>query len=465
MAMVVSMVFPPAIYRKCALLGLLITLLFLVGCQEILPPIDDLNPPVTNPDPGSDPDPEPNPIQPTIPSSDSVHIFYYPWYGNPDFDLGKPNISSSGWRHWQQALKEDEPLPENIGASCYPSLGAYSSSNQQVLDQHMRWIKDAGIGVIVMSWWGRDSWEDQHTLQILDSADAHGLKTAFLLEPYKESSVPKLKDDISYIYSNYGSHPAFYRVTRPTKYGPSTEARGVFYVFNVGPISSFSKWRSILESIRGTADDAIVLSLGSTSNPIEEGHFDGIYTYGVHGVGQDPFTGFAKRSEASNGIFAPSVGPGYDETRAVPSTHRFTSRDKGAYYDRLWQAAIASGSEWITITSFNEWHEGTQIEPAIPKSTEKYIYDDYESAYGLSGNTAEFAYLTRTHYWVNKFMVVSSGGEFSYNKETKPIVVDTDVLLNKKIKSFFVESLPFLPPQSFVKQTALSSIHWLSHLY
>jgi len=33
-------------------------------------------------------------------------------------------------------------------------------------------------------------------------------------------------------------------------------------------------------------------------------------------------------------------------------------------YEENWKAALASNPEWVTITSYNEWFEGTQIEPA-----------------------------------------------------------------------------------------------------
>jgi glycosyl hydrolase family 99 len=71
----------------------------------------------------------------------------------------------------------------------------------------------------------------------------------------------------------------------------------------------------------------------------------------------------------------------------------------------MWQKALLSGAEWISITSFNECHEGTQIEPAtIPATQESgFRYFSYEGAYGLRGDRAPFAYLDRTHYWVQKF--------------------------------------------------------------
>jgi len=33
----------------------------------------------------------------------------------------------------------------------------------------------------------------------------------------------------------------------------------------------------------------------------------------------------------------------------------------------MWGAAKACGTPWVSITSFNEWGEGTQIEAAVPR--------------------------------------------------------------------------------------------------
>ena len=71
-------------------------------------------------------------------------------------------------------------------------------------------------------------------------------------------------------------------------------------------------------------------------------------------------------------------------------------REEGRYYDRMFETALASSPRWIGITSFNEWHEGTQIEPAIPKSIPGFNYVDY-SPFGPEH------YLDRTRFWVNCF--------------------------------------------------------------
>ncbi|UCH26936.1 MAG: metallophosphoesterase, partial [Trueperaceae bacterium] len=332
-----------------------------------------------------------------------VHIFYYPWYGNPEFDLGSSGTNREGWRHWQQNFGSlARTPPEDIGSSFYPSLSAYSSSDPSLIDQHMRWIAEAGIGVVVVSWSGRDSFTDQLVPALLDGAATHGLKIAFHLEPNSGDSAEAMIDNIDYIYSAYGRHPAFFWVNRPSRHGPSSSPRGVFYVFDVLAISPLDEWRRVLDGIRGTSRDAFVVAQRVSPNPVEEGHFDGVYTYDVYAVEGEDWEGFNRRIAGSGGVFSPSVGPGFDEARAIDGSTRIRSREDGSRYDTLWARAIASGSEWISITSFNEWHEGTQLEPAVAKSIAGYDYETYEGAYGLSGPDAEHAYLKRTRYWLDR---------------------------------------------------------------
>jgi hypothetical protein len=96
-------------------------------------------------------------------------------------------------------------------------------------------------------------------------------------------------------------------------------------------------------------------------------------------------------------LCAPSVGPGYLATAATGDP-RVKPRLGGRTYDSMWRAALGAHADLVTITSYNEWNEGTQIEPAADRAD----YASYDGAYGLTGHAAEDAYLVRTAYWAER---------------------------------------------------------------
>jgi hypothetical protein len=336
-----------------------------------------------------------------VPAGDSrgtVFIHYYPWYGTP---------TPGGWLgHWEQG---DHLPPDDIGANFYPKLGAYDSKNQAVVNQHMAWIAQAGVKVVMVSWWGQGSREDSAIPVILDRAAAHGVKVAFNIEPYAGRTPDSLRTDVAYIYSRYGSHQAFFRTSRPTRYGPSTAQRGVFFLFDLAT-GTEGTWRAAVDGLRGTGNDAIIigntpiLSADSFGRWIEGAHFDGMYVYDVQQDGHT-YADINARLAGMNAIFVPSVGPGYVDGRAVAGSPALRPRAAGATYDQMWWRVFESGAEWTSNVSFNEWHEGTQIEPAVPKSIAGFTYLNYEGAYGATGVAAETAYIARTRQMADHFAV------------------------------------------------------------
>jgi hypothetical protein len=65
-------------------------------------------------------------------------------------------------------------------------------------------------------------------------------------------------------------------------------------------------------------------------------------------------------------IWAAGVQAGYDDTRVPGRTGTYrVPRKKGATYRASWQGAMSSRPEWITISTFNEWFEGSMIEPSV----------------------------------------------------------------------------------------------------
>ncbi len=74
----------------------------------------------------------------------------------------------------------------------------------------MKMIKDSGVGVVVVSWLGKNSFTDKSLIKYLDIADRFNLKIAFHIEPFYKS-VTELRDQLSYLVKTYAHHHAFYK--------------------------------------------------------------------------------------------------------------------------------------------------------------------------------------------------------------------------------------------------------------
>lgn len=334
--------------------------------------------------------------------NDKVHTFYYGWYANPENDGRYSNWNHLVIKHWIDTTWDNAgsyPGGDDIGANFYPQLGSYSSTNPEIIDTHMQQIRDAGVGVVAISWWGKGHLTDQSVPTLLDAAHKYGLKLAFHIEPiYK--TIPEFKGHLQYISANYSNHPALYKVN----------GKPMYYLYN-----SFSlkheEWQSMLNpdsvsTIRKTPLDGIFIGLWTTmfdGEFVVKSGFDGFYTYFAS-------DGFAYGSTSSNWpemsafarehnlIYIPSVGPGYIDTRIRPWNEKNTkSRDKGRYYEKMYADAVNTDPDFISITSFNEWHEGTQIEPSIPKKVGDYTYEDF------GAETDPLFYIKKTKELIKKF--------------------------------------------------------------
>jgi uncharacterized protein YraI len=86
-------------------------------------------------------------------------------------------------------------------------------------------------------------------------------------------------------------------------------------------------------------------------------------------------------------LWVATAMPGYNDTR-LPRANAFAvSRRNGDYYRETWQGAVASQPDMILITSFNEWPEGTHIEPSAGYGN-LYLEVTRELVSSLSGNPA-----------------------------------------------------------------------------
>ncbi len=301
-----------------------------------------------------------------------VTAFYYPWYGT--------SAQDGAYRHWAQ---DGHAPPNDIASAYYPAVGLYSSSDHLVVWAQMGEIRAAGIDEIAVSWWGRGSDEDQRLPLVIAAARSYGIAVAAHLEPYAGRTVGSIVNDVAYLRS----------------LGITT-----FYVYRALELP-IGDWATAHDALHA-GGSILYAQTGMTGGAAAAG-FDGIYTYDIVTYSGDKFGRLCAEAHALHLLCAPSVGPGYDARRGSGDA-RVKPRRNGLTYDSMWRAAMAAGADAVTITSFNEWHEGTQIEPAaVPQRHGRYRYLSYDGAWGLHGVLAEYAYLFRTRYWSDVFRSTS----------------------------------------------------------
>ncbi|KRD77711.1 hypothetical protein ASE43_10325 [Lysobacter sp. Root983] len=342
---------------------------------------------------------------PRTPPAVALHpraiVFYYNWYGNPERDGARLH-----WSHPVLKLRaEDAGAPDipgggDIAADFYPALGEYSSADPALAERHMAMIAQAGIGIVAVTWLGRQDPSARSLPALFDAAERHGLRICFQIEPGSRPDIGAARAQFVAAIDDYGGHPAFYR--------DPDNGRPLFFVYDSYQLPA-SDWARLLradggESLRGGAYDADVIGLWVNADEgrffLDSG-FDGVYTYFASrgftwGATPEHWPQLQRWADAHGLRFIPSVGPGYSDRRVRPwNRANERGRDGGTYYDAMFGAAVDSGARWVSITSFNEWHEGTQLEPARAADRDGRYFD--------YAPLAPDHYLRRTRYWLSRF--------------------------------------------------------------
>ena len=340
-----------------------------------------------------------SPSEVPIPPEARLQAFYYGWYGTPEID-GK-------WMNWNHAVTTADGRvestcvpPEDIGANFYPASGPYSSRGVEAVNRHCAELQRAGVGVIAVSWWGKDTPTDRALPLLFAEAEKYGIKICFHLEPWPGRNAESVRDALGYLLERWGDAPALFR----------WQGRPMVYVYDSYLVPD-NEWATLLQpdgehTIRGTPLDCLFIGLWvrkSHGESLAGAGFDGFYTYFATdgftwGSTPDHWPEMARFAHKEGKWFIPNVGPGYNDLRIRPwNSRNYRNREGGAYYDRVFQHAVKANPDIISVTSYNEWHEGTQIEPAVPYQAAGRVYEDY-------GDLPGTWYLERTRYWREKWL-------------------------------------------------------------
>lgn len=299
-----------------------------------------------------------------------VLAFYYPWY---------MTVEKSGYCTWNfggyKYEERDVDCAENRNTPRRPAGGLYDSFDPEVVRRHLDESRRAGIDGWIVSWWGQGHETDEALALVFDAAGeyAPGFKIAvyyemipgcrgWLCEERKgEEKVEAALSDFRCLDSHYFSHPSYLRA----------DGRPVVFVYLRAMLHGMGEWPEIITRLRPEMDLFLSADSGTTfldplvPNGFDQAHFyNQVYELKTLAPWLVDYRGFGERARLSGRSAAVTVIPGYDE-RLVPGRPGVNlPRKNGKTYEQVWEKALAAKPDWVLITSFNEWYEGSEIEPS-----------------------------------------------------------------------------------------------------
>jgi hypothetical protein len=136
-------------------------------------------------------------------------------------------------------------------------------------------------------------------------------------------------------------------------------------------------WKTVTEELEKNESNPcpyIIMDFASDYDRIQDfaeyflNFTEGIHVYSPVDISphiSEIFNVYNQASDAAhsrNKTFVATVMPGYNDTN---KPEYVVDRQNGAFYTLLWSIAKACCADGYAITSFNEWHEGTEIEPSV----------------------------------------------------------------------------------------------------
>ncbi|MBC8137058.1 MAG: glycoside hydrolase family 99-like domain-containing protein [Fibrella sp.] len=303
---------------------------------------------------------------------------YMPWYE------ADPARNKWGW-HWTMNHFQPGRLTngKREAASHYvPLIGLYDSNDPDALECHVLLMKLSGIDGVVIDWYGNNDYLDyglihrntQHLIRFVKKA---GLRYVIM---YEDQTVPKLlaehrlpDDDVvahgqrllQWMQKHWFTDPAY--LTR--------NKQPIFMTFGNGYYTG-EQWNQIFSGLTPsplyfTESHRRPPAIGGFSWPQPAGGTEAALKE------QNRFFGVAKTWSD----FVPAAFPRFHDVYEKAGVHKSWGRiedQKGKTYASTLEQALKSKASLIQIATWNDWGEGTIIEPSV-----EFGYRDLETTQRL----------------------------------------------------------------------------------
>ncbi len=361
-------------------------------------------------------------------------VHYMPWY------VAKPYSGSWGW-HW--TMNHYNPDTTNsigqrqIASWYYPLIDPYDSADPVVLEYHVLLMKLSGIDGVIVDWYGQDDYLDyainnQRTLALLTQTRRAGLKFSLCFEDrtvqekingnYITSSnaIANAQQTMLYAQANYFASPNYLQISN----------RPVFLNFGPQFFKLNSDWLSIFSVLAPSNQPAFFTE--DSRLPVGWGAFDWppMYLSQQNGgvlttTALENYLASFQSTAAAWPAFVSSVFPRFKDIyqqAGLGFTYGTLADNGGTTFKETFQRALTNNSALIQLVTWNDYGEGTVIEPTVDFGYRDLgVIQDYRRQYlepGFVGTTNEVAlayrfYQLRRQYLTNKIASAELGRTFT----------------------------------------------------
>ena len=323
-----------------------------------------------------------------------VLAHYMPWYAS------KLVSGHWGW-HWTMDRFNPDKIGDNgrrqIASHSRPLIGPYDSNDPDVLECQVLLMKFAGINGVIIDWYGTENFRDyatihRNSLSLIKYLKQAELKFAICYEDQsikhmieggklkKAQEVPHAKKELKWLAQNWFNDPAYVKL----------KGEPVLLIF--GP-QHFNKnqWNQITSSL---STQPILYTLPHLTNQAKDsGAFGWPPVDGgknvMPAIWQKYVRDLYSRGAKGESVIA-SVFPKFHDIYQEAGLHKsygYLDDQNGKTFEQTLELAWQSNSPLIQIATWNDYGEGTIIEP-----TKEFAYRYLENLQRKFATNGKFAY-------------------------------------------------------------------------
>lgn len=294
-----------------------------------------------------------------------VVAFFYPWYGNP-------NLTGT-WFHWGNVADGYLPpsswtanyLPSYPDSTWDPATQLYDSNDPDALRWQDRAMARAGIDIASASWWGIGGHTDTAFAEAIRISKSVQWCIYYELDSIGDPTPQQIYDDLAYVIDTYG----------PTRNYAKIDGKWLIMVYAVGGSAAADRWRQAKALLLADGYEVYLNGGAGIAQPSNmPDPWDAIHYY-------SPVPHQTLTSAPPGGDDSASVSPGFWLIGEDPRSDRSLGE-----YTSAWDSITADHemSRFMLVETWNEWHEGTQIEPGqeiIPDTQNGFSPAGYDYGY------------------------------------------------------------------------------------